>query len=184
MKVSPTAVGVVVATHIWPADSDTPAQVAALDLDWGGAIGDRHHGVTMSSDTRQTEVFDRGTEIRNHRQLSIVDAAELADIATALGIDEIAPGTIADNICTAGIPHLTVLEPMSRLVFAGGAVLMTGGRNAPCTIAGRMVQARYGSPAERFPKAAFDLRGVTAWVERPGRILPGDEVMVVAPTGM
>jgi MOSC domain-containing protein YiiM len=73
---------------------------------------------------------------------------------------------------------------MSRLVFASGAVLMTGGLNTPCTIAGRMVQARYGSPAERFPKAAWDRRGITAWVERPGPVRAGDEVRVVAPTGM
>ena len=184
MKASPIAVGVVVATHVWPAASDTPVDVGTLDLDWGGAIGDRHHGVTMSSDVRQKEVFDRGTEIRNHRQLSIVDVAELAEIAAALGIEEIAPGTIADNICTSGVPHLTTLEPMSRLAFASGAVLMTGGRNAPCTIAGRMVQARYGSAAEKFPKAAFDLRGITAWVERPGPIRAGDEVRVLPPTGM
>lgn len=184
MKVSPIARGVVVATHVWPAISDVPLAVPVLELDWGGAVDDRHHGVTMSSDTRQKEVFDRGTEIRNHRQISIVDVDELAEVAAALGIEEIAPGTIADNICTSGIPHLTELEPMSRLVFASGAVLMTGGRNAPCTIAGRMVQARYGTPAEKFPKAAFDRRGITAWVERPGTIHPGDAVDVVPPTGM
>ncbi|MFM1964311.1 MAG: hypothetical protein RL134_36 [Actinomycetota bacterium] len=184
MTVSPIAVGVVVATHVWPEGSDTPVAVPALELDWGGAIGDRHHGVTMSSDTRQKEVFARGTEIRNHRQLSIVDAAELAEIASGLDIEELAPGTIADNICTSGIPHLTSLAPMSRLVFASGAVLMTGGLNTPCTIAGRMVQARYGSPAERFPKAAWDRRGITAWVERPGPVRAGDEVRVIAPTGM
>lgn len=182
MKAS--SIGVVVATHVWPTTSDIPVAVPALDLDWGGAVGDRHHGVTMSSDTRQREVFDRGTEIRNHRQISIVDVDELAEVAAALGIEEIAPGTIADNICTSGISHLTELEPMSRLVFASGAVLMTGGRNAPCTIAGRMVQARYGSPAEKFPKAAFDRRGITAWVERPGAIRAGDSVTVVAPTGI
>ena len=176
--------GTVAAVHIWSPGAAVPEAVEELQLDWGGAIGDRHHGVTMSSDVRQKEVFARGTEIRNHRQLSIVDLAELAAIAQGLGIEELAPGTIADNICTYGIPHLTSLEPMSRLVFASGAVLMTGGRNAPCTIAGRMVQARYGSPAEKFPKAAFDLRGITAWVERPGQISAGDEVTVVAPTGM
>ena len=184
MKASPIATGVVVATHVWPADSATPVGAPELDLDWGGARGDRHHGVTMASDARQADVYSKGTEIRNHRQLSIVDVAELAEIAAALGIDELAPGTIADNICTSGIPGLTALEPMSRLEFASGAVLMTGGRNAPCTIAGRMVQARYGSPAEKFPKAALDRRGITAWVERPGRIQPGDEVRVLPPTGM
>lgn len=184
MKVSPIATGIVVATHVWPADSDTPIDVPALDLDWGGAVGDRHHGVTMASDTRQNEVYARGTEIRNHRQVSIVDLAELHSIADALGIDELAPGTIADNICTEGIPDLTALAPLSRLVFASGAVIMTGGFNTPCTIAGRMVQARYGSAPERFPKAAWDLRGITGWVERPGPIRIGDSVEVVAPTGM
>jgi MOSC domain-containing protein YiiM len=184
VKASPVAVGIVVATHVWPSDAEIPIAVDALDLDWGGAVGDRHHGEKMSSDTRQKDVFDRGTQIRNHRQLSIVDSAELADIAAALGIEELAAGTIADNICTSGLPHLTALEPMSRLAFANGAVLMTGGRNAPCTIAGRMVQARYGSPAEKFPKAAFDLRGITAWVERPGVIRPGDEVQLLPPTGI
>lgn len=138
----------------------------------------------MSSDVRQKEVFARGTEIRNHRQLSIVDLAELAAIAEALGIAELAAGTIADNICTEGLAGLTALAPLSRLVFASGAVLMTGGFNTPCTIAGRMVEARYGSSPQRFPKAAWDLRGITAWVERPGPIRPGDAIRVVPPTGM
>jgi MOSC domain-containing protein YiiM len=176
--------GVVAAVHIWPVDSEAPVAVEELHIDWGGAIGDRHHGITMESDTRQKEVFERGTEIRNHRQLSIVDEGELASIAEALGIDTLAPGTIADNICTSGLEHLTALEPLSRLVFGSGAVLMTGGFNTPCTIAGRMVEARYGTPPERFPKAAWDLRGITAWVERPGSIRPGDSVRVVPPTGM
>ena len=47
-----------------------------------------------------------------------------------------------------------------------------------------MVAARYGSGPERFPKAAWDLRGITAWVERPGSIRAGDEVRVLPPTGM
>lgn len=184
MKATPSAIGIVAATHVWPTGADVPTPVEELHLDWGGAVGDRHHGLTMSSDTRQKEVFSRGTEIRNHRQLSIVDLDELARIAAALGIDEIAPGTIADNICTEGIDDLTALPPLSRLVFASGAVLMTGGFNTPCTIAGRMVQNRYGSAAERFPKAAWDLRGITGWVECPGTIRAGDEVRVVQPTGM
>lgn len=176
--------GTVVAVHIWPPGADVPETVEELRLDWGGAIGDRHHGVTMSSDTRQKEVFARGTEIRNHRQVSIVDLAELAAIAQGLGIQALAPGTIADNICTEGLTGLTSLAPLSRLVFASGAVLMTGGFNTPCTIAGRMVAARYGTAPERFPKAAWDLRGITGWVERPGSIRPGDSVRVVPPTGM
>lgn len=184
MTSTPPAVGVVAATHVWRPGTDVPDSVDELVLDWGGAVGDRHHGLTMPSDSRQKSVFPRGTEIRNHRQLSIVDLSELARIAEALGIDELAPGTIADNICTEGIDGLTALPPLTRLVFSSGAVLMTGGFNTPCTIAGRMVQERYGTSPERFPKAAWDLRGITGWVERPGSIHVGDRVQVVPPTAM
>jgi hypothetical protein len=171
----------VVATHIWPAGADIPAPVDALDLDWGGPVGDRHHGLTMSSDARQADVFARGTEIRNHRQVSIVDLSELAEIAQNLGIERIEPGLIADNICTDGITHLTRLPRMTRLVFASGAVLMLGGENLPCVIAGAMVATAHGSRPESFPKAAMGLRGVTGWVERPGIVHPGDAIEVVLP---
>ena len=173
--------GSVVAVHIWPLGADVPETVEELQLDWGGAIGDRHHGVTMSSDTRQKEVFARGTEIRNHRQVSIVDLAELAAIAQGLGIQELAPGTIADNICTEGIEHLTQLPHMTRLIFEGGAVLILGGENFPCTIAGAMVGAVHGTSKSKFPKAAMGLRGVTGWVEHPGLVRPGMAIEVRTP---
>ena len=171
----------VVATHIWPKGDDTPLAVDLLNLDWGGAIGDRHHGLTMRSDVRQKPVFERGTEIRNHRQLSVVDESELAIIAERLGIERIEPGLIADNICTRGIEGLTALPRMTRLIFASGAVLMLGGENFPCVIAGAMVEQAHGSRPEAFPKAGMGLRGVTGWVERPGEIRPGDSIEVVLP---
>ena len=171
----------VIATHIWPDGADVPVGVDELTLDWGGPVGDRHHGLTMSSDARQAEVFTRGTEIRNHRQVSIVDVSELAEIAQNLGIERIEPGLIADNICTDGITHLTRLPRMARLVFPSGAVLMLGGENLPCTIAGAMVAAAHGSRPEAFPKAGMGLRGVTGWVERPGIVRPGDAIEVVLP---
>ncbi|MGI9197944.1 MAG: MOSC domain-containing protein [Candidatus Nanopelagicales bacterium] len=174
----------VAAVHVWPPGSDTPQRVDELVLDWGGPVGDRHHGLTMSSDVRQKPVYPRGTEIRNHRQVSIVDVGELAEIAVALGLPELAPGTIADNICTEGIDDLTSLPPLSRLVFEGGAVILVGGENLPCTIAGGLVGERYGTRPERFPKAAMGLRGVTGWVEHPGVLRPGTAVTVVPPTGM
>lgn len=171
----------VLATHVWPLGEPTPVAVASLDMDWGGPVGDRHHGETMSSDTRQAKVFTRGTTIRNHRQLSIVDAAELAKIATSLRIENIDPGIIADNICTEGIDNLTSLPRMTRLEFPSGAVVMLGGPNAPCTIAGALVEQAYGSRPESFPKAAMGLRGVTGWVERPGTVTPGDLITIYPP---
>ena len=171
----------VVATHVWPKGDETPRPCDVLELDFGGAIGDRHYGLTMKSDTRQKDVFPRGTEIRNHRQVSIVDLAELAVIAQRMGIAEIAPGLIADNICTEGIEHLTQLPHMTRLIFEGGAVLMLGGENFPCTIAGAMVSAVHGTAKSKFPKAAMGLRGVTGWVEHPGLVRPGMAIEVRTP---
>ena len=171
----------VIGLHVWPAGVETPIPVDELVLDWGGPIGDRHHGETMLSDTRQKAVFERGTLIRNHRQLSLVDTAELAVIAEALGVPGLAPGVIADNICTEGIPDLTALPRMTRLVFEGGAVVMTGGENFPCVIAGGLVQAQHGTTPSAFPKAAMGRRGITGWVERPGTICPGEGISVRLP---
>lgn len=171
----------VVALHVWPAGVDVPTPVDELELDWGGPVGDRHHGETMHSDTRQKHVYERGTVIRNHRQVSLVDTAELAAIADALGIAALAPGVIADNICTEGLPDLTALPRMTRMEFDGGAVLMLGGENNPCTIAGALVGDAYGTTPSAFPKAAMHRRGVTGWVERPGLVRPGAGITLHLP---
>jgi hypothetical protein len=67
---------------------------------------------------------------------------------------------------------------MTRLEFSSGAMLLLGGENFPCTIAGAMVAKAHGARTESFPKAAMGLRGVTAWVERPAPIRPGDHITV------
>ena len=105
-----------------------------------------------------------------------------------LGIDALAPGTIADNICTTGILGLTALPVLTRLVFADpddpasdGVVIVLGGENMPCTFTGALVGDRYGTPPEKFPKASIHLRGVTGWVERPGVLRAGTAVRAVPP---
>ena len=169
----------VASLHVWSADSQVPTYVDQVTLDFAGIAGDRHYGRTMFAAAREAHAFTRGTEINNYRQISIVDTAQLAKIAANLEIDELEPGTIADNICTDGLPDLTALPAMTRLVFPSGASIMTGGANAPCTIAGEMVYEKYDTPAHHFPKAAINLRGVTGWVECPGVISTGDPITVV-----
>lgn len=176
MTAHPTVV--VVGLHVWPAGSEVPVAVDPLVLDWGGPVGDRHHGLTMRSDVRQKPHYERGTEIRNHRQVSIVERSELDEVARALGVTGLAPGLIADNIYLSGATDLTTLPRMTRLVFSGGAVLMLGGENDPCTIAGAMVEAVHGTPAARFPNAAIHKRGVTGWVEHPGEVRVGESVEI------
>ena len=176
-------VGRILALHIWAAEDATPVAVDAIELDWGGAPGDRHYGVTMRSGGRQYPLYSQGTEIHNYRQLSLIDGAELRAIADALGLAELAAGTIAENITTTGLPGLTSFPPMTRLAFGNdpgeGAVVVTSGENDPCVIAGRMVAQRYGTRPESFPKAAIHRRGLTGWVEHPGRIRVGDRITVL-----
>lgn len=167
------------ALHVWQQTRDTPDPVDAIDLDWAGVPGDRHYGEHMSSNSREVHAYERGTMIRNYRQISIVDIHELAIIAEKLGLSELAAGTIADNICTEGLPDLTALPLMTRLRFPSGATIMTGGENNPCTIAGALVTRKYGTPAHHFPKAAMHLRGITGWVERPGVITVGDSIEII-----
>lgn len=171
----------VVGLHVWPDGFAVPQARAELVLDWGGPVGDRHHGETMDAGVRQRRAFDRGTRIRNHRQVSLVDTSELERIAAGLGLERIAPGVLADNICLTGVPALTSLARMTRLQFDSGATLMLGGENTPCTITGDLVERAYGVAAHAFPKAAIGLRGVTGWVECPGTVRLGERARLIAP---
>lgn len=170
---------VVLALHVWPSDTDVPQPVEELTLDWAGPVGDRHAGLTVGSDSRLRYLYERGTEVRNHRQVSIVDEAEMRQVADALGVPQIEPGLIGDNVYTRGLPGLTATAPMTRLVFEGGVVLVVGGENGPCTIAGGMVHRVHGTAPSAFPKAALHRRGITAWVEHPGVIRAGEALDVV-----
>lgn len=150
-----------------------------------GFAGDRHAGLTRPSDGR-TPHYPRGTEIRNSRQVSIVSAEELADIAAAMGLEILLPEWLGANLLLSGIPGLTRLPSGLRLFFSGGAVLVVEGENMPCPAPGRVIQAAHpGIPglAPRFVKAARGKRGIVAWVEKPGLIRIGDHVRLLHPPG-
>jgi hypothetical protein len=153
--------------------ADLPDDFVTRELDlavlsFAGLEGDRHAGLTMRSGVRQKHL-PRGTEVRNTRQLSLVSVEELARIAAALGLPRIDFRTLAANVLISGAPELTKLPPGTRLMFASGAVLVVDSENEPCIKVGKRV-------ARGFVKAAHRLRGLVAWVERPGTIRRGDSV--------
>lgn len=148
-----------------------------------GFESDRHAGLTMRSGSRHP-AYPRGTEIRNTRQVSLVSVEELDEAARTLGVPELRPEWLGANLLLREIPRLTLLPPGTRLYFLRGVTLVIEGENHPCTKAGESVQAAY--PARRglasaFPKAAAHRRGLVAWVERPGAIMPGDRVVAELP---
>ncbi|MBM2712539.1 molybdenum cofactor sulfurase [Mesorhizobium caraganae] len=159
--------------------------VEALQLGFDGIDGDYHAGVTRRSGGREPW-YPRGTEMRNERQLSIVAADELVIVAGRMGLAEIKPEWIGANLLIEGVPHLSMLPSGTLLFFTGGVTIKVDAQNGPCRLAGRSIAENAGmadveAGALAFPKAANRLRGLVAWVEKPGCITTGEEISVRVP---
>lgn len=159
--------------------------VTELVLDLDGIQGDVHAGATRRAGGREPW-YPRGTEMRNARQVSIVAADEMAVVARRMGIAEIRPEWIGANLVIEGVPRLSMLPPGTLLFFKGGATLKVDAQNHPCRIAGRLVAERAGMAdreggALAFAGKAKRLRGLVAWVEKPGTVRAGEAVSVRVP---
>ena len=177
--------GKVAGLYVAPSNHFETRAVDALTLDFQGIAGDVHAGYTRRSGGREPW-YPRGTEMRNERQLSIVAPDELALVARRMEIAGILPEWIGANLLLDGVPHLSMLPSGTMLFFKGGATLKIDAQNGPCRTAGRLVAQRAKMPDEDagsllFPKMAKRLRGLVAWVEKPGSIAAGEEVSVRVP---
>ncbi|MER8555401.1 MULTISPECIES: MOSC domain-containing protein [unclassified Mesorhizobium] len=175
----------VASLYLAPFDHFETRAVDKLQLGFDGIEGDFHAGTTRRSGGREPW-YPRGTEMRNERQLSIVAADELAIVAERMGIAEIKPEWIGANLLIEGLPHLSMLPSGALLFFKGGATVKIDAQNGPCRIAGRSVAENAGmadheAGALLFAKAAKRLRGLVAWVEKPGTITAGEEISVRVP---
>ncbi len=167
--------------------ADVPGAFVTRPLDlavvtYAGLEGDRHAGLTMRAGVRQKHL-PKGTEIRNARQLSLVSVEELEVISRALGVSRVDFRWLGANLLVRGAPSLTRWPPGSRLQCASGAVLVIDGENEPCRKAGQAIVEGLGAEAQlaaRFVKAAQHLRGLVAWVERPGTMRVGDALTLVS----
>lgn len=159
----------------------TPCAHVRVTLE--GFEGDKHAGIEYLSSSR-TLHYPRGTVIRNTRQISIVSLEDLDLIAVAMGVPKILPPWLGANLAFRGIPDLTHLPPSTRLFFPNDAVLVVEGENKPCVFPGKVIAAQYPAlsiSAALFPKAGINRRGVVAWVERPGMIGLGEQVVAEIP---
>lgn len=175
----------VAGTYMAPSDDFQTRAVDALELDFEGIDGDLHHGRTRRSGGREPW-YPRGTEIRNERQLSLVSADELRTVASRMGIAEIRPEWVGANLLIEGVARLSMLPAGSLMFFKGGVTLKIDAQNGPCRFAGRAVAENAGmadreAGALLFPKMAKRLRGVVAWVEKPGTIRMGEHVSIRVP---
>lgn len=160
-----------------------PAERLVVGFD--GIEGDFHAGLTRRSSSREPW-YPRSTEMRNERQLSVVAPDELALVAERMMIAELKPEWIGANLLLEGIPHLSMLPSGTLLFFKGGVTLKVDAQNAPCRIAGRSIAENAGVADHKaasllFPKVAKRLRGLVAWVEKPGVVTDGEELTVRIP---
>jgi hypothetical protein len=148
--------------------------VDALTVDLQGIPGDRHYGFTRKAGARE-RWYERGTDMRSGRQLTLVSVEDLAEVAATMNLPTLQPAWLGANILVTGIPHFTLLPWGTRLFFEGGAVLVNEGDNAPCRFAGAEIARACPDRAGLdmlFVKAARDRRGILASVERAGEICP------------
>ncbi len=166
-----------------PSDGDGIRSVAAREiaLDWGGPVGDVHHGLTRPACVRVKRQYPKGTEIRNVRQLSIVSEEEMAEIAAGLDLPALAPEWLGATLVLRGLPDLTGLPPASRLIAEDGTALVTDTENAPCKFPAEEIERAHPGHGRAFPKVARGKRGITAWVERPGRLALGSRLRLHLP---
>lgn len=153
----------------------------AMRLGFAGPEDEVHAGLTRPSCGRVLALHPRGTEIANARQVSIVSAEELDLIAADLGLAAIDPAWLGAGLVVAGIPDFTHLPPSSRLQGPDGSTLVVDMENLPCTQVARTIERLQPGHGKAFKAAARDRRGVTAWVERPGVIRPGDVLRLFVP---
>lgn len=155
---------------------------SSLDLTWEGVAGAAHTGRTRPSDSRVLAQHARGTEIANVRQISLVGAEDLAHIAQALDLPSIDPKWLGANAVVEGLPDFSHLPPSSRLQFENGTTLIVDMQNFPCQQVSRTIELDRPGHGKAFKMHAAGRRGVTAWIERPGRITVGDVLRLHAPS--
>ena len=162
-------------------DTFVTNQIEEADLEYGGIPGDLHFGLTKIAGSRES-MYERGTEIFNRRQISIVSVEECALIAEELKVEQILPEWLGANIALKGFGNLTKLTPGSRIIFPSGAGILCEGENLPCTQPGEVIQNKYPDISRlttSFVKASLGQRGIVGIVESTGPILSGDTAEVI-----
>jgi len=152
-----------------------------MPLSFSGYDGESHAGLTRPSCSRVLKQFRRGTEIRNVRQLAVVSAEEMAEVAGAMEIPAMDYAWVGASLVVEGIPDFTHLPPSSRLQGPDGVTLVVDMENLPCQEPAVTIDKALPGMGKGFKRAAEGKRGVTAWVEREGVLRLGEVLTLHIP---
>jgi hypothetical protein len=155
--------------------------LTAMALSFAGYQGESHAGLTRRSCSRVLKQHPRGTEIRNVRQLAVVSAEEMAEVARDMGLERMDYGWVGASLVVEGIADFTHVPPSSRLQGPDGVTLVVDMENLPCQEPAVTIEKALPGQGKGFKAAAKDKRGVTAWVEREGVLRLGDVLTLHVP---
>ncbi len=163
----------------------TSVPLTVMPLSFAGFAGEVHAGVTRPSCSRVLKQHPRDTKIRNVRQLCVVSAEEMAEVAADMGLEvtdrEGLWAWVGASVVLEGIPDLTHLPPSARLQGPDGVTLVVDMENLPCQEPAVTIEQTRPGMGKGFKRAAKGKRGVTAWVEREGVLRLGDVVTLHVP---
>ena len=148
---------------------------------YAGFEGDFHAGLTRKSCVRVKDQHPVGTEIRNVRQLTILSAEDLDQIANAMDLPAVDPLLLGASLVLKGIPDFTFVPPGSRLQAVNGTTLVVDVENGPCNFPAREIEKDEPGHGKAFKAAAKGRRGVCSWVEREGQLSIGDTLRLHIP---
>ena len=158
------------------------APLHAAEATLEGFPGEDHGGATRPSCSRVLSLYpERGTTIRNTRQLSILSTEELAALAAALDLKTLAPELLGASLVVSGLPDFSHIPPGTRLQAPSGSTITVDLENGPCNFPAKEIENAHPGHGKAFKAAAAGKRGVTAWIEREGRIALGDSLTVFIP---
>lgn len=159
----------------------TSQPVEVMPLTFAGLKGEVHGGETRPSCSRVLKQHPRNTVIRNVRQLCVVSAEEMAEVAADMGLATMDYAWVGASLVLEGIPDLTHLPPSSRLQGPDGVTLVVDMENLPCQEPAMTIEKARPGLGKGFKAAAAGKRGVTASVEREGVLRLGDIVRLHVP---
>jgi MOSC domain-containing protein YiiM len=156
-----TKVGRVASLHLHPPTAGAPLiSIETVQLvEARGIQGDARYFGRMSRDSGKP----------TRRQVTLIEREQIAEHASALGMEVIAPGLVRSNVETTGIELVALV---GREVAIGDAVLFFTAPRDPCEKMDAICQGLR-------EKMLHDRQGVLAEVRKSGTVRVGDAIRVL-----
>ncbi len=126
-----------------PDEDLSSARIDSVNVSYEGFEGESHSGLVRKSCVRVRNVYGEDAEIRNVRQVSILSAEDMQQIAENMGVPDLQPEWVGANLLVSGVPSFAKLPPSTRLLFDGGASLVIDLENSPCKYPGEIIERHH-----------------------------------------